>query len=230
LEAIIQETNGPDLDYTIRSLRLLGHWYVELAREDYTCEQWARLLGWDERPPSDITSEQPPPKRNLSITLSAVAGCLEAYCAEVDRRLISGARWVCWRGGYADDPRNGQLRLDVGDPTNPHGVGAYTFLVLNNSYEHQFRPDAPGYEPPNPGRMADLVATRVLERHEFVERNGSPVWQVAPTGPRAFEGRHPMRRVPARLMDAYRKGEIGMPTVHRGPEPPPDPDPQVGMG
>ena len=232
LEAVVEQTSGPDLDYSVDSLRPLGHWYLGLAREDFTAEELLDRLEW---PWSPKHIDRPPgyrkyPERKLSKTLSAIYSGLGNYCDEVARRLIPESRYVCWRGGYADDMRNGLPVLDVGRPTRPFSPGAGLFGVAMRAYMSYFDPDSQSYSPPQPEEMADWVEQGLEERRVWVEEHGSPVWQVAPTGPKAFEGRKPMRRVSVQWMDRYSRGEVGIPTVYRGPEPPEDPDPQVGMG
>ncbi|MDR0593236.1 MAG: hypothetical protein LBG60_08295 [Bifidobacteriaceae bacterium] len=232
LEVMTARAGGPGLDFSVESLGRLGHWYLGLAKEDYNGERWLGFVEFKEPPPRDyVVVSQKYPTRELSKTLAAIRFALVWYCEEVERRLVPEARLVCWRGHHTDDHHNGQRGLDVGKPNRPCYPGASVGMVLGDGYKYFFNPEAvPGHRRPRPEAMADWVVRDLLARREAVERNGSLVWQVAPTGPRAFEGRTPMKRIPVRLFDAYMNGEVGVPKVYRGPEPPEDLDPQVGMG
>ncbi|MDR1187654.1 MAG: hypothetical protein LBK95_09400 [Bifidobacteriaceae bacterium] len=232
LVGVIVRTDGPELDYSIKSLRALGHWYVALARADFDGEEWLGMIPRPEPPEDDgiLDHHTKHPERELSWTLQVLEVAMGAYCGRIERGLIPQARHVVWRGRHADDSHNGSVVLDVGDPLHPHMPATSVRGLLGQGYQYYFDDSVEYYwQKPDPEAMAKWVERELDERRRFVERNGSPVWQVAPTGPRAFEGRTPMKRVPVRLIDAYNKGELGVPTVYRGPEPPPDPDPQIGM-
>jgi hypothetical protein len=230
LEVMVDKTNGPDLDYSLESLRKLGQWYVELAEADLNGEQWLDFVEWPpDPPPAGVLISRKYPERKTSKTIDAIHLSLTAYCDEVEKRLVPEARDVCWRAGHADDHLNGRPLLDVGDPTSPHVPSISVLYVVRDAYRYYFTPGHPYYRPPNPDAMADIMLRRLEERRQWIQTNGSPVWQVAPTGPRAFEGRTPMKRASYKWVLAYKRGEVGIPTIYRGPEPPPDPDPQIGM-
>jgi hypothetical protein len=233
-EVLVKYTHGPDLDYSVDSLLKFGHWYVDLALEDFRADQIMDQFDWPEPHVQhpELESHYRWPHREWSRTLDAIYHGLGYYADKVELRLIPEARYVCWRGAFTDDMRSGNSYLDVGDPLHPLSARNCVFTVVSRTtYEWFFNPAVPNFFEPIPEAVFNTVNRQLAERREWLERNGSPVWQVAPTGPAAFEGRNPFRRATMRWRDAWKRGEVGVPKVYRGPAPPPeDPNPGIGMG
>jgi hypothetical protein len=225
LRRMVERFHGPAADFTVGSLEPLGEWLIDLARADFDdgAEWMAPWQGWEVYLRSrDYLVREKYPNRLMSLPLLRMQESLAAYYGEVVIRQVPGARWVCWRGMHNDDARNGSIEVDVGNPGWPT-TAQYALLCLRRSYTAFFDESRPDYEEPKPRAMLTSFDRHMTKRREFLERFGEPVWQVASCGPAADTGRTYRKRASFAWLDAVKEGS-GLPTVFRGPAPPPDPD------
>lgn len=132
LHALAAQTDGPDLDGSLDSLRPFNVWLLERSGEAMTDRMPGR--------PEWVWSES----AKIPDSLWRLADLAATYVADVLRAQVPDASWVCFRTSDKRDDRNGMPMLDLGWPTNPIDVfavsngGAMSAAVSGRAFD----PDA----------------------------------------------------------------------------------------